>query len=188
MHFIMEHEQLNYYEALKFLAKKYHIEFEERELTDEEKNIRNDRESMFLVNEFAQQYFSNILHNHIDGKSIAMSYFKERGFREDIIRKFQLGFSLDQRDDFTKTAVSKGYNKTYLIKTGLTLEHDNGQLSDRFRERVMFPVHTISGKVVAFGGRILRKHDNMAKYVNSLSQKFIIKVTNFTESSSPRRQ
>ena len=167
VHFIMEHEQLNYYEALKFLAKKYHIEYEERELTEEEKNIRNDRESMFLVNEFAQQYFSNILHNHIDGKSIAMSYFKERGFREDIIKKFQLGFSLDKRDDFTQEAISKGYNKTYLVKTGLSLEYENGQLTDRFRERVMFPVHSISGKVVAFGGRILRKQDNMAKYVNS---------------------
>ncbi|MDD4199724.1 MAG: DNA primase, partial [Paludibacter sp.] len=167
VHFIMEHEQLSYYEALKFLAKKYHIEFEERELTDEEKAIRNDRESMFLVNEYAQQYFSNNLHSHIDGKSVAMAYFRERGFREDIIRKFQLGYSLDQRDAFTRSAISNGYNKSYLVKTGLTLEHDDGQLSDRFRGRVMFPVHSLSGKVVAFGGRILRKDEKMAKYVNS---------------------
>lgn len=167
VHFIMEHEQISYYEALKFLAKKYHIEFEERELTDEEKAIRNDRESMFLVNEYAQQHFSNNLHNHIDGKSIAMAYFRERGFREDIIRKFQLGYSLEQRDAFTQSAINNGYNKTYLVKTGLTLEHENGQYSDRFRGRVMFPVHSLSGKVVAFGGRILRKDDKMAKYVNS---------------------
>ena len=167
VHFIMEHEQISYYEALKFLAKKYHIEFEERELSDEEKAIRNDRESMFLVNEYAQQYFSNNLHNHIDGKSIAMAYFRERGFREDIIRKFQLGYSLDNRDTFTQSAIGNGYNKSYLVKTGLTLEHDNGQLSDRFRGRVMFPVHSLSGKVVAFGGRILRKDEKMAKYVNS---------------------
>ena len=167
VHFIMEHEQVSYYEALKFLAKKYHIEFEERELTAEEMAIRNDRESMFLVNEFAQQYFSNILHNHIDGKSIALAYFRERGFREDIIRKFQLGYSLEQRDAFSKNAISGGYNKEYLVKTGLTLDHENGQFSDRFRGRVMFPVHSLSGKVVAFGGRILRKDDKMAKYVNS---------------------
>lgn len=167
VHFIMEHEQISYYEALKFLAKKYHIEFEERELTDEEKEIRNDRESMFLVNDYARQYFTNNLHAHIDGKSIAIAYFRERGFREDIIQKFQLGYSLDQRDAFTQSAISKGYNKTYLVKTGLTLEHENGQLSDRFRGRVMFPVHSLSGKIVAFGGRILRKDEKMAKYVNS---------------------
>jgi len=101
VHFIMEYEQISYYEALKFLAKKYHIEFEERELSAEEMAIRNDRESMFLVNEYAQQYFSNILHNHLDGKSIGLAYFRERGFRDDIIHKFQLGYSLDQRDAFT---------------------------------------------------------------------------------------
>ena len=167
VHFIMEHEQISYYEALKFLAKKYHIEFEDRELSAEEMAVRNDRESMFLVNEYAQQYFSNNLHNHIDGKSIALAYFRERGFREDIIRKFQLGYSLEQRDAFTQSAINQGYNKDYLIKTGLTFDHNNGQYSDRFRGRVMFPIHSLSGKVVAFGGRILKKDDKMAKYVNS---------------------
>jgi DNA primase len=167
VHFIMEYEQISYYEALKFLAKKYHIDFEERELSAEEMAIRNDRESMFLVNEYAQQYFSNILHNHIDGKAIALAYFRERGFRDDIIRKFQLGYSLEQRDAFTLAAINKGYKKDYLVKTGLTLENDNRQFSDRFRGRVMFPVHSLSGKVVAFGGRILKKDDKMAKYVNS---------------------
>ncbi len=167
VHFIMEHEQISYYEALKFLARKYHIEFQERELTAEELAVRNDRESMFLVNEFAQKHFSSTLHNHIDGKSIGLGYFRERGFRDDIIQKFQLGYSLDQRDAFTQAALEAKYNKEYLVKTGLTLENDNGQFSDRFRGRVMFPVHSLSGKVVAFGGRILKKDDKMAKYVNS---------------------
>ena len=167
VHFIMEHEQISYYEALKYLAKKYNIEVQERELSDEEMAVRNDRESMFLVNDFAQKHFSHTLHNHIDGKSIGLSYFRERGFRDDIIAKFQLGYSLDQRDVFTQSAIKAGYNKDYLIKTGLTLEGDNNYLADRFRGRVMFPVHSLSGKVVAFGGRILKKDDKMAKYVNS---------------------
>ena len=177
VHFIMEHEQISYYEALKFLARKYHIEFQARELTAEEQAIRNDRESMFLVNEFAQKHFSSTLHNHIDGKSIGLGYFRERGFREDIIQKFQLGYSLDQRDAFTQAAIKAGYNKTYLVKTGLTLEGDNNYLADRFRGRVMFPVHTLSGKVVAFGGRILKKDDKMAKYVNSPESEIYHKST-----------
>lgn len=167
VHFIMEHEQISYYEALKFLARKYNIEFKEREFSAEEQAARNDRESMFLVNEFAQKHFSSTLHNHIDGKSIGLGYFRERGFREDIIQKFQLGYSLELRDAFTQTALKSGYNKEYLVKTGLTLENESGQLTDRFRGRVMFPVHSLSGKVVAFGGRILKKDDKMAKYVNS---------------------
>ena len=167
VHFIMEHEQITYYDALKYLARKYHIEVQERELSPEEMAVRNDRESMFLVNEFAQKHFTHTLHNNIDGKAIGLSYFRERGFRDDIIQKFQLGYSLEQRDAFTQTALKAGYNKEYLIKTGLTLEGDNNYLADRFRGRVMFPVHSLSGKVVAFGGRILKKDDKMAKYVNS---------------------
>jgi DNA primase len=167
VHFIMEHEQISYYEALKYLARKYHIEIEERELSPEEMAVRNDRESMLLVNEFAQKHFTHTLLHHIDGKSIGLSYFHERGFRDDIINKFQLGYSLELRDAFTQAAIKAGYNKDYLIKTGLTIEGDNNYLSDRFRGRVMFPVHTLSGKVVAFGGRILKKDDKMAKYVNS---------------------
>lgn len=167
VHFIMEHEQISYVEALKYLARKYHIEVQERELSAEEMAVRNDRESMFLVNDYAQKYFSNTLHNHIDGKSIGIGYFRERGFRDDIIQKFQLGYSLEQRDGFSQAAIKAGYNKEYLVRTGLTLENENGQLSDRFRGRVMFPVHSLSGKVVAFGGRILKKDDKMAKYVNS---------------------
>lgn len=167
VNFIMEHEQISYTEALKYLARKYHIDIQERELTPEEMAVRNDRESMFLVNDFAQKFFTSTLHQHIDGKSIGLGYFRERGFREDIIQKFQLGYSLDQRDAFTRAGINAGYNKEYLVKTGLTLENENGQLSDRFRGRVMFPVHSLSGKVVAFGGRILKKDDKMAKYVNS---------------------
>ncbi|MDX9747828.1 MAG: DNA primase [Paludibacter sp.] len=167
VHFIMEHEQVSYYEALKFLAAKYHIEVVEKELDAEELALRNDRESMFLVNDFARQYFMNTLHGHIDGKAIGLSYFRERGFREDIIRKFELGFSLEQRDGFSQAALQKGFKKEYMVKTGLSMENDFGQLTDRFRGRVMFPVHSLSGKVVAFGGRILKKDDKMAKYVNS---------------------
>lgn len=167
VHFIMEHEQISYYEALKFLARKYHIEYQERQLTAEEMAVRNDRESMFLVNEYAQKYFSSTLVNHIDGKSIGLAYFRERGFRDDIISKFQLGYSLEHRDAFTQAALKAGYNKTYLVKTGLTIEGDNNYVADRFRGRVLFPVHTLSGKVVAFGGRTLKKDDKMAKYVNS---------------------
>jgi DNA primase len=167
VHFIMEHEQIGYVEALKYLAAKYHIEVVEKELDAEELAMRNDRESMFLVNDYARKYFMQTLHEHIDGKSIGLSYFRERGFRDDIIKKFELGYSLEQRDSFSQSAINKGFKKEYLVKTGLSMENDYGQLSDRFRARVMFPVHSLSGKVVAFGGRILKKDEKMAKYVNS---------------------
>lgn len=167
VHFIMEHEQLSYYEALKYLAKKYNIEIKERELTDEEKQVQSDRESMLIVNSFAQEYFTNILFEHAEGRSVGLAYFHERGFRDDIIKKFSLGYSLEQRDALFKEAEKKGYKKDYLLKTGLCLEGQNGYVSDRFRERVIFPVFSLSGKVLAFGGRILKKDDKMAKYVNS---------------------
>lgn len=167
VHFIMEHEQLSYYEALKFLAKKYNIEIKERELSNEEKQAQNTRESMFIVNGFARDYFQEILVNHIDGKSIGMAYFRQRGFRDDIIKKFQLGFSTDVRDALVQEAQRKGYQKEFLLKTGLCYERDDHSLSDRFRGRVIFPVHTLSGKVVAFGGRILTTDKKVAKYVNS---------------------
>lgn len=167
VHFVMEHEQISYYEALKQLARKYHIEFQERVLTPEEEAARNDRESMFMVNEFAQNYFVDTLHQHPEGKSVGLSYFLDRGFREDIIRKFQLGYCLNQRDGFSQAALKGGFNKKFLLKTGLSLESESGSMNDRFRERVMFPVHTLSGKVVAFGGRTLRKDEKIAKYVNS---------------------
>ncbi|KAA6337739.1 DNA primase [termite gut metagenome] len=167
VHFIMEHEQLSYYEALKFLARKYNIEVKERELSNEEKQTQSIRESMFIVNNFARDYFCNILKNHIDGRSVGLAYFRKRGFRDDIIEKFQLGFSLNERDAFVKEAIRKGYHEDYLIKTGLCYATDDGKLRDRFWGRVMFPVHTLSGKVVAFGGRILNVDKKLAKYVNS---------------------
>ena len=167
VHFIMEHEQLSYYEALKYLAKKYNIEIEERELSDEEKQIKSDRESMLIVNSFAQEYFSNILFQHSEGRSVGLAYFHERGFRDDIIHKFALGYSLEQRDALAIEAKKRGYKEGYLLKTGLCLEGQNGYISDRFRGRVIFPVFSLSGKVLAFGGRVLRKSDKLAKYVNS---------------------
>lgn len=168
VHFIMEHEQLNYYEALKWLAKKYGIEVKERELSNEEKQAQSVRESLFLVNDFANNYFQDILHNHRDGQAIGMSYFRQRGFRDDIIKKFQLGFSTESRDALFQEAKKKGFNIDYLVKTGLCYTRDDGQIRDRFWGRVMFPVHTLSGKVVAFGGRVLNTADKkVAKYVNS---------------------
>lgn len=167
VHFIMKHEQLNYFDALRWLAKKYNIEIQERELTEREKQIRNDRESMLIVNSWAQNYFATLLHEHPEGKSIGMRYFAERGLREEVIRKFQLGYSLDQRDALYKAATQAGYRKEFLEKTGLVFVYDNGNVNDRFRGRVIFPVHTLSGKVVAFGGRVLKKDEKTSKYVNS---------------------
>lgn len=167
VHFIMKHEQLNYFDALRYLAKKYNIEIQERELTDKEKQRRSDRESMLIVNSWAQQYFSTQLYEHVEGKTVGLRYFAERGFREDTIRKFQLGYSLDQRDALYKAATKNGYKKEFLEKTGLVIAYDNGGVNDRFRGRVIFPVHTLSGKVVAFGGRVLKKDEKTAKYVNS---------------------
>lgn len=168
IHFVMKHEQMSYYEALKYLARKYNIEIVEKELTNEEKQQQSDRESMFILNEYACNYFVKTLHSHTEGISVGLTYFKERGIREDIIKKFQLGYSLEERSAFTTEAQKAGYNRDYLLKTGLSLGGEqNRPLVDRFRGRVIFPVHSISGKVVAFGGRILKKVENVGKYVNS---------------------
>ena len=167
VHFIMEYEQVSYYEALKLLAKKYNIEVQERELTDEEKNAQNDRESMFMLNDFARKFFTEQLYKTEEGQNIGMAYFRERGFRDDMIRKFQLGYCPERRDAFNKAALAAGYKTTYMEKTGLSYANDHGQMTDRFHGRVIFPVHTLSGKVVAFGGRILKKDNKIAKYVNS---------------------
>jgi DNA primase len=167
VHFIMKHEQLSYLDALRFLAKKYNIEVQERELSDDEKRMRSDRESMLIVNSYAQQYFSTQLHSHTEGRNVGLRYFIERGFREDTIKKFQLGYSLDQRDALAKAALSGGYRREFLEKTGLVMSRDDGSTYDRFRGRVMFPIHTLSGKVVAFGGRVLKKDEKTAKYMNS---------------------
>lgn len=168
VHFIMEHEQMSYPEALRYLAKKYNIEIKERELTNKEKEVQSNRESMFIVNNFARDYFQNILKNHVDGRSIGLAYFRQRGFRDDIIDKFQLGFSTEGRDALAQEALRKGFKQEFLVKTGLCYETDDHKLRDRFWGRVMFPVHTLSGKVVAFGGRVLStENKKLAKYVNS---------------------
>lgn len=169
VHFIMEHEQMTYPEALRYLARKYGIEIKERELSNEEKLAQTERESLFIVNQFARDYFQNILHNHVDGRSIGMAYFRNRGFRDDIIEKFQLGYSTESHDALSQEALKKGYKKEFLIKTGLCYETDDHRLRDRFWGRVIFPVHTLSGKVVAFGGRVLASATKgvKVKYVNS---------------------
>ncbi len=167
VHFIMKHEQMSYAEALKYLAKKYGIEVQEKELTEEQKRQHSDRESMFILNSYAQKTFTTNLFEHIEGKSVGLSYFRERGFREDIIQKFQLGYALEQKDVFSRQALNAGYLKIFLEKTGLSVIGENDYIADRFRGRVLFPVHSLSGKVVAFGGRILKKDEKLAKYINS---------------------
>lgn len=165
VNFIMEHEQLSYYEALKYLAKKYHIEVKERELTDEERAAQSERESMLLVNEFACDSFENNLYNTDDGKEIGLSYLYERGFSDNIIKKFRLGYSLDKNNELFNSAVAKGYNKKYLFDTGLCIDDKRGGGYDRFKGRVLFPVFNVAGKIIAFSGRTLKA--DQAKYVNS---------------------
>ena len=163
VHFIMAHEQLSYPDALRYLAKKYHIEIKEEEQTDEQKQAQSERESMFVVNEWARSYFQQQLNDTEDGRAIGMAYFRSRGFRDDIIQKFQLGFCPSKRNACSKEALSKGYNEEYLLSTGLCYKRDNGELQDRFSGRVIFPIHTLSGKTVGFGGRVL---DAATKGVN----------------------
>jgi DNA primase len=171
INFLMELEQMTYPDALRWLAKKYHIEIKERELSSEEKQRESERESMFIVNEWAAKYFQNILQNDVDGRAIGMQYFRSRGFRDDIIKKFQLGFSLNQRTALADTAVKEGYNPKYLAATGVLIASDKepGQYFDRFSGRAIFPWFSVSGKVVAFGGRVLdsRTKGVNQKYVNS---------------------
>lgn len=164
--FLMEHEHYSYPEAIKFLAKKYNIEVEETVQTDQEKEQMNERESMFLVSNFAKEYFHDILMNSTQGKAIGLSYFKERGFNEDSIKKFDLGYCLDNWDSFTNEALKKGYDIKYLASTGVTIVRESKQF-DRFKGRVMFPIHSMSGRVLGFGGRTLSSDKKTAKYVNS---------------------
>ena len=166
VNFIMEHEHYSYPEALKYLARKYNIEVEEKEQTPEQLLELNEKESLYNLNLFAQQYFTKSLLETAEGKSVGLSYFKERGIREDLIHKFQLGFSPDKWDAFSENAMQNGYKKEFLIKTGLSLEKDN-RLYDRFHSRVIFPIHSPSGRVIGFGGRILGSDKNRPKYVNS---------------------
>ena len=167
--FIMEHEQMTYVEALRWLANKYHIEIRERELTDYEKREQSERESMFIVNEWAMKYFQDKMQNDPDGIAIGMQYFRSRGFRDDIIQKFQLGYDLADRRAFAVAALGKGYKEEFILKTGICYKNDRGELIDRYAGRVIFPWIGISGKVVGFGGRLLdsRTKGVNQKYVNS---------------------
>lgn len=169
VNFLMELENLSYPDALRWLARKYNIEIHEKELTAEEKKEEGDREAMFLVNEWALKYFENILHNDVDGIAIGLQYFRSRGFRDDTIKKFHLGYALQDRHAMSDAALKAGYKEEYLIKTGLCYKRENGELIDRFAGRVIFPWFSLSGKVVGFNGRVLdsRTHGVMQKYVNS---------------------
>ena len=169
VNFLMEHEQISYPDALRWLAKKYNIEIQERELSAEEKQQATDRESMFIVNEWAKNYFIDILKKNPDGQAIGLQYFRSRGIRDDIIEKFKLGYALPKRDALSKAAVAAGYKADYLVKTGLCYRKDNGELVDRYAGRVIFPWFSVSGKVNAFGGRLLdsRTKGVQQKYVNS---------------------
>ncbi|GAB3710928.1 DNA primase [Flavobacterium koreense] len=164
--FLMEHSQFTYPEAIRFLAKKYNIEVEETELSEEDKVVANEKESLFLVSEFASKYFQDMLLNSEEGKAIALSYFKERGFTNDTIKKFSLGYSPNQWDALTKEALGKGYKLEFLEKTGLTIVGEDKQF-DRFKGRVMFPIQSMSGRFLGFGGRILTNDKKAAKYLNS---------------------
>lgn len=166
VNFIMEHENLTYPEALKYLARKYHIDVVEKEETEDERRQKDDRESMMIVSDFAKRYFSNTLWNNDEGVAVGLSYFRERGFRDDIIKKFELGYSPDGKSKFTEAAQKQGYKLEYLEKTGLTIKRDDW-IRDRFAGRAMFPIHNIAGRVIAFGGRILKDDPKAAKYLNS---------------------
>lgn len=167
--FIMEHEQMTYPEALRWLARKYHIEIKERELSDNEKREQSERESMFIVNEWAASYFQHLMHDTADGVAIGMQYFRSRGFRDDIVSKFQLGYDDTDRRALAQEALRKGYKEDFLLKTGICYKNDRGELIDRYAGRVIFPWIGISGKVVGFGGRLLdsRTKGVNQKYVNS---------------------
>jgi DNA primase len=164
--FLMEHEHFTYPEAIKYLARKYNIEIEETVQSDSDKEAAGERESMYLVSEFARTYYQNILHNTDSGKAIGLSYFKERGFTDETIQEFQLGFSTDTWSGLTDSALKKGYKLKYLESTGLSIVKGEKQF-DRFKGRVLFPIHSMSGRVLGFGGRILAKNEKAAKYLNS---------------------
>ncbi len=169
VNFVMEHEQMSYIEALKYLAQKYHIEVKETELTAEQQERHDDRESMLVLNEFAKNTFIRNMTETDEGRAIGYKYFKERGFNEETIKTFELGFSLSDRKAFTDYALKSGYQQKYLVSTGLSILHDDGYIFDRFSNRVMFPIHSVSGKVIGFGGRVLdaRTKGVSIKYMNS---------------------
>ncbi len=167
VNFVMEHEQLSYVETLKWIANKYHIEVIEKEVTPEQREQQDARESMLIVTAYAQKVFSHNLTETEEGKAVGLSYFIERGFTDKTIKKFELGYCRKIRDSFTKQALTKGYKEKYLIGTGLTIKREDQTYFDRFSERVMFPIHNLMGKVIAFGGRTLGTNKKIAKYLNS---------------------
>lgn len=167
VHFIMDHEKYSYPEALKYLANKYNIEVEEIAQSPQNIEAQNARESLYIVSEYAAAYFANELWTGEEGRAIGLSYFKERGFREDIVKKFQLGYSPDVWDALIQSSVAAGHKEDYLERTGLAIRNDKGKLYDRFRGRVMFPIHNFTGRVIGFGGRTLKTDKNVPKYVNS---------------------
>ena len=166
VNFIMEHESLSYPEALKWLAKKYHIEVHEHEDSEEQKQLNDERESLMIVSGYAQKYFTRYLWEENEGRTIGLSYFRERSFRDDILKKFEVGFAPDGKTPFTEAAQKEGYKLDFLEKTGLTIKRDDW-MRDRFAGRVMFPIHNLAGRVIAFGGRILKEDKKTAKYLNS---------------------
>jgi DNA primase len=166
VNFIMEHEHLSYPEALKYLARKYHIEVEEKEQSAEDIEKQNERESMLVVTSYAGRVFNENLFNTDEGISVGLTYFKERGFRHDILKKFDIGYSSEKRDAFSKKALEDGYQEQFLVSTGLSIKHDE-RIFDRFSGRVMFPIHSLSGQILGFGGRILKSDPKAAKYLNS---------------------
>ena len=178
--FVMEHEQMSWPDALRYLAKKYGIEIKEKELTDEERKSQSERESLFVVNQFARDWFQQQLKQSEEGRSVGLAYLRNRGFRDDIIEKFQLGYSPEKRESLATEAVKKGYKGENLVKTGLCYETEDHRLRDRFWGRVIFPFHTLSGKVVAFGGRVLSRETKgvAQKYVNSPESDIFIKGNN----------
>ena len=165
--FVMEHEKMSYSEALRYLAKKYGVEIKEDRLTDEGKAEQSEREGLYILMNFAKDYYRKQLTGSEEGISIGLSYFRERDFNDSTIEKFELGYALEGWENFSKEAISKGYNKELLEKTGLVVKKEDGSTYDRFRGRVIFPVHNISGKVIAFGARMLGKDKNQPKYINS---------------------
>lgn len=166
VNFLMDHEQISFVEAIRTLGKKFHIHIEEKEMTSEEISQQNDRESMLVLTRFAAAYFSKRLHESDEGKSVGLGYFRRRGFRDDVIKKFDLGYSPESKDAFTREALHQGYKLEFLEKTGLSIVRDDYR-ADRFRGRVIFPIHSLAGKVLGFGGRILRSDARAAKYLNS---------------------
>jgi DNA primase len=172
--FLMEHEKYSYVEALKWLAVKYNVEIEEKETSPEYKQQQQEADSLFIINKFAQQFFSDTLFDSEEGLNIGMSYLKERGFREETIKKFELGYNPESRDTFAKAAIEMQFNKDLLQKAGLVVQRDNG-LQDNYRGRIIFPIHNQSGKVTGFGARLIRKNDKAPKYINTPENEIYVK-------------